>query len=94
MAGHSVTLNWVASTDTVDGYQIFHGVAPGSELTTPINPALVTALTYVDTVFAKAGPNVYDVRASLGGVLSTVSNEVSVSLPPAPPSNLTVAASS
>lgn len=93
MAGHSVTLNWVASTDTVDGYQIFHATTSGAEPTTPINPSLVTALTYVDTVAAKAGPNFYDVRASLGGVISTASNEVSVSLPPAPPTDLTVSAS-
>lgn len=81
-----VTLTWVASTDTVDGYNVYRGVATGQE-TARLNSALVTALTYEDDS-PIAGADFYVVKSSLGGVESVASNEVSVSVRPAAPTNL------
>lgn len=86
---HSVNLSWVASTDTVDGYFVFRGKTAGGESTTALNATIITGTTYDDTT-AVAGESFYVVKSSLGGVLSPVSNEVSVSLSPAPPTNLVV----
>lgn len=84
---HSVTLTWNASTDTVDGYNVYRGAAAGAEVGPPLNgTTLVTALTFTDT-----NPNETDwyvVRAVRAGVESVNSNEIAVTLPPAPPSNL------
>jgi len=90
---HSVTLSWVASTDAVDGYQVFRGTAAGAESATPLNAALITGTTYTDAT-AIPGKSFYIVKASLDGVLSAASDEVTVSLPPAAPTNLTVTAQS
>jgi hypothetical protein len=90
---HSVSLSWTASTDAVDGYQIFRGKTAGGEGATPINPALVTGTTYVDTG-ATPGEEFYVVKSSIGGVLSSASNEVSTQILPAPPTALTITASS
>lgn len=86
---HSVNLQWAASSDAVDGYLIYRGSKAGQEATTPLNTTLVTGTSYDDTT-AVAGQSFYVVKSSLDGVLSIVSNEVSVSLPPAPPTNLVV----
>jgi len=83
---HTVTLNWVASPDTVDGYNIYRGTAVGQE-TTKLNTAVVIGTTYVDTA-PVVGHSYYVVKASLGGVESVASNEVTVSLQPAAPTNL------
>jgi len=84
---HNVNLSWTASTDAVDGYNVYRGAAAGAETTTPLNAALITGTTYDDTT-AVAGKSYYTVKSSLGGVLSVVSNEIAVSLPPAAPTNL------
>jgi hypothetical protein len=83
---HTVTLSWVASVDAVDGYDVFRGVAAGQE-TTKLNTALVTGTTFTDST-PLAGQSFYVAKASLGGVLSVASNEVTVQLQPAPPTNL------
>lgn len=89
---HFVTLTWAASVDAVDGYLVFRGTAAGQE-TTQLTPAPITALTFTDNT-ALVGEDFYVVKSSLGGVLSVVSNEVSVSLPPAPPTDLVISAHS
>lgn len=86
---HSVSLSWTASADQVDGYQIFKGLTAGGEATTPVNSALVTGTTFIDTT-AAPGDEFYVVKSSLGGVLSVASNEVQAVILPAPPTNLTV----
>ncbi len=88
---HQVTLSWVASTDAVDGYNVYRGAVAGAE-TTKINSALVTPLTFVDSS-PLLGRNFYEVRSSIGGVESVVSNEVSTVILPAPPTNLAITAS-
>lgn len=83
---HTVTLNWTASTDAVDGYDVFRGTVAGAE-TTKLNTALVTGTSFVDSA-PVAGQSFYVAKASLGGVLSVASNEVTVTLQPAAPTNL------
>jgi hypothetical protein len=90
---HSVSLSWVASTDPVSGYNVYRGTAPGAEGTTPINSAIVTGTTYVDTA-PVLGEDYYVAKSVLNGVDSVASNEVSTVILPAPPTALTVTASS
>ena len=57
---HSVTLTWQASPDPVAGYNVYRGTnPPGNEGATPINPSLVTVLTYVDTNVTAGGFDVH-----------------------------------
>ena len=87
---HTVTLSWTASTDAVDGYNIYRGVATGQE-TTLVNTALVTGTSFTDTT-AVVGSDFYVAKAVKGGVESIASNEVSVVLLPAAPTNLVAVA--
>jgi hypothetical protein len=89
---HSVALSWTASTDVVDGYNIYRGSAAGQE-TTKVNTALVTGTTFTDST-AEVGDDFYIVKSSLGGVESVGSNEVEAVLLPQPPTGLKVTASS
>lgn len=82
---HSVSLSWVASTDTVDGYNIYRGSAAGAE-TTQI-ASLVSGVSFLDTTPA-VGEDFYVVKSSRNGAESVASNEVSVVLLPAAPTNL------
>lgn len=85
---HSVSLSWTASTDPVDGYNVYRGSAAGQE-TTKVNSSLVTGTTYTDTT-AVLGDDFYVVRAVLGGVEAVNSNEVDARVLPAPATNLTI----
>jgi fibronectin type 3 domain-containing protein len=91
---HSVTLTWTASVDAVAGYNVYRGTnPPGNEGATPINSALVTGTTYVDTaVFAGEKVDYVVTAVSSAGVESIHSNEVSAVVPIAPPTNLTAVA--
>jgi hypothetical protein len=89
---HSVSLAWTASTDAVDGYNIYRGSAAGAE-NVKLNSALVTATTFVDSA-APLGHDFYVVKSSIGGVESIASNEVNTVILPAPPTGLTITASS
>jgi fibronectin type 3 domain-containing protein len=92
---HSVTLNWVASTDTVAGYNVYRGTnPPGNEGATPINPSLVTGTTFVDPNVTGGEKLDYVVTAvSAQGVESVHSNEIVVTVPIQPPTNLTAVVS-
>lgn len=97
---HSVSLSWTASTDTVDGYQVYRSTTSGAESTstTPINTALITGTTYTDTTVSIGTQYFYEVRAqvTVNGIVtqSVVSNEVeSVVIVPFPPTNLIITAS-
>ena len=90
---HSVSLGWVASTDTVDGYNVYRGSAAGAETTLLNTSGLVTALVFTDSA-PVVGEDFYVVKASLGGVESPASNEVTVSLQPSAPTGLKITASS
>jgi hypothetical protein len=90
---HTVTLNWVASTDAVQGYNVYEAVnAPGTEAPPAINGGtLITGTSYVATV---PGPGVYEfvVTSVDNGAESVHSNEVSATVLPFPPTNVTVSA--
>lgn len=88
---HHVSLQWVASTDPVDGYSIYKGTVSGAE-TTKVNSALITGTTYDDTT-ATPGNWFYAVKSSLGGVESVLSNSINAVILPAPPTALTLVAS-
>ncbi len=93
MMSHSATLTWIASTDQVDSYNVYRGTnPPGNEGATPINAAPIMGLTYVDTTIV---PGKYDyvVTSVKSGIESIHSNEITVSLPPAPPTGLAVSVS-
>lgn len=84
---HSITLTWNASTDAVAGYNVYRGLAAGTESITSLNgTTLVTALTYVDTNVLLGQTYSYVVTAVENGVESLHSNEAitAVSLPSAP----------
>jgi fibronectin type 3 domain-containing protein len=92
---HQVTLNWVASTDPVAGYNVYRGTnPPGGEGATPINSTLVAGLTYTDLAVTAGEKVDYVVTAvSAQGVESIHSNEVAVQVPLFPPTGLTAVAS-
>jgi hypothetical protein len=93
MATHTVTLNWVASTDNVSGYNVYEAVnAPGTEAPPALNGSvLITGTTYVATV---PSPGVYEfvVTSVENGAESVHSNEVSATVLPFPPTSLVVSA--
>lgn len=87
---HSVNLTWTASTDAVDGYNIYRGSAAGQE-TALINTSVVTGTSFTDST-APLGASFYVARSVAGGVESDNSNEVSVSIRPSAPTNLVATA--
>ena len=87
---HSVVLSWTASTDTVDGYNVYRGLVSGQE-TLKLNSAVVVGTSFTDTT-ANVGESFYVVRSSVGGVESINSNEASVSVQPAAPTLLVATA--
>ena len=91
MATHTVTLSWTASTDAVQGYNVYMATNdPGGEKAPALNGAtLITADTYVATV---PGPGVYEfvVTSVENGAESIHSNEASATVLPFPPTNLLV----
>lgn len=89
---HDVKLAWAASSDPVSGYNVYRGAGAGLE-TTLLNAAPIAGLTYDDTV-ESAGVSFYVVKSVLNGVESVASNEISVTLRPAPPTNLVVVSAS
>jgi hypothetical protein len=90
---HQVVLQWVASTDTVAGYNVYRGTSAGAESTTALNAAPIVGLTYTDSTVTP-GTWFYTVKAIENGVLSPASGEVSTVILPAAPTNLTVVSSS
>lgn len=86
---HQVVLQWVASTDAVDGYNVYRGSAAGAESTTALNATPITLLTYTDAN-APVGSLFYVVKSVKGGVVSPISNEVTTVILPAAPTNLTI----
>lgn len=89
---HSVQLSWTASTDTVDGYNLYRGTVSGGE-TTKVNTAIITATTFTDSS-PVLGENFYVARSMKGGVESVNSNEATAVILPAPPTALVVVTAS
>lgn len=88
---HSVALSWTASTDTVDGYNVYRSTTSGTESTVPVNISPVAATSYTDSTVPGPGTYFYTVKAVKGGVTSLASNEVSAVILPAPATALVVA---
>jgi hypothetical protein len=93
MATHKVTLSWTASTDAVDGYNVYMAVnAPGTEVPPAVNGStLITGTTYTATV---PSPGIYDfvVTSVENGAESQHSAEVIATVPPFPPTAILVSA--
>lgn len=89
---HSVSLTWTASSDAVDGYNVYEGSTTGSE-TRKVNTAVVTGTSFIDAS-PSLGNNFYIARSIKNGVESVNSNEVNAVILPAPPTQLIVTASS
>lgn len=89
---HTVTINWTASTDAVDGYNVYMSKnSPGTEAPPALNPTLIIGTTYTATV---PSPGVYDfvVTSVENGAESAHSNETAATVLPFPPTNLLVSA--
>jgi hypothetical protein len=78
---HSVTLDWIASTSAVIGYNVFRGTVSGGPYT-QLNPSLVTTTQYQDSS-VQSGQTYYYVVTAVDSshVESTNSNEVSATIP-------------
>jgi hypothetical protein len=94
---HQCILSWVATPDAgvagFQGYNIYRGTATGAEGASPINSSPVNGLTYTDSS-PSVGVDFYVVKSVVNGVVSIPSNEVTTTILPAPPTNLTVVSSS
>jgi hypothetical protein len=82
---HSVTLSWVASTSpNIAGYNVYRGTTSlsGPYGATPVNPSLITTLSYVDTSVA-AGTTYYYVATAVNtsGAQSGDSTPVAATVP-------------
>ncbi len=82
---HSVTLSWVASTSpNIAGYNIYRGTTSlsGPYGATPVNPSLITTLSYVDTSVG-AGTTYYYVATAVNtsGVQSGDSTPIAATVP-------------
>jgi hypothetical protein len=80
-ASHSATLNWVASTSTVAGYNVYRSDVSGGAYA-KLNTQLITSTQYPDSTVL-AGQNYFYVvtSADSSGVESVFSNEASAVIP-------------
>ena len=85
---HSAILNWVASVDVIDGYNVYRRDT-ASGVPTKLNTALVSGTTFTDTTIG-VGDYFYFVRSSKDGIESVDSNQATAVVLPAPPTNLVV----
>lgn len=97
VATHIVNLAWTASVDSsiagFSGYNILRSSTAGGPYT-KVNSVVDTGVTFTDSgPFSSLGPFFYVVQSVAGSTVSTFSNEISVSLPPAPPTALVVVSS-
>lgn len=84
---HKAVLTWQASTDVVDGYNVYRGTnPPGNEASKPLNASPIVELTFVDTTVQVGVAYDYVVTALKNGSESLHSNEfiTPVILPEAP----------
>ena len=98
-ATHGAVLTWIASPDGAANptlaYNIYRGTTAGGEGSTPINSTPVAAgcsntstCTYTDTPVTLGVTYYYTLKATMGGAVSASSNEISFTVPIAPPSGL------
>jgi hypothetical protein len=78
---HSVDVNWVASTSTVAGYNVYRGTLSGGPYS-KINTTLLTGLTYTDSTVSSGATYYYVVTAvAVDGTESSFSNQVQAIIP-------------
>lgn len=89
---HQVVLDWTDSVDAGSSYNVFRSSTSGSFTGSPLNssPLAPGTATYTDTTVVP-GVWFYSVESVENGVSSAPAVQVTVSLPPAPPTGLTVA---
>jgi fibronectin type 3 domain-containing protein len=76
-----VTLNWVASTSTVSGYNVYRSTTNGSGYS-KLNSSLIPAVTYTDTSVQSGTTYYYVVTAvDSSGDESTDSNQATAVIP-------------
>ena len=85
---HTVVLSWTASTDGIEGYNIYRGTSPSAE-NTLLNLSPIIGTTFTDTT-PTDGEFFYVVRSVKGGIESVNSNESIARILPAPPTALTI----
>lgn len=90
---HTVTISWTASTDAVQGYNVYEAVnAPGTEKAPALNGStLIVGTTFVAPV---PGPGVYEfvVTSVENGAESIHSNEAAATVLPFPPTAVNITA--
>jgi hypothetical protein len=88
---HQVVLDWTDSVDAGSSYNVFRSSVSGSFTGAPLNssPLAPGVATYTDTTVVP-GVWYYSVESVENGVSSAPATQVTVSLPPAPPTGLTV----
>ena len=76
---HFITLNWVASPSSgVIGYNVYRGISPGGESSTPLNTGgVVTGTSFVDLSTVSGTTYYYTIKATNGSVESPPSTEAS-----------------
>lgn len=78
---HLVTLNWVASTSTVAGYNVYRGTMSGGPYS-KINSALINGLTFTDSAVSSGTTYYYVVTAvAADGTESLFSNQSQAVIP-------------
>jgi hypothetical protein len=79
---HSATLTWAASVTANVTYNVYRGSTSGGEdMTTPINPSAISALSYTDSNVTAGSQYFYVVEAVDGSGNSVPSNEVMATIP-------------
>jgi hypothetical protein len=78
---HSATLNWIASTSAVTGYNIYRSSVSGGPYT-KMNSSLIAVVAFTDTT-VQAGQTYYYVATSVNAsnAESSYSNEISATIP-------------
>lgn len=78
---HSVAVNWIASTSTVAGYNVYRGTLSGGPYS-KINATLITGLTYTDSTVSSGATYYYVVTAvAADGTESSFSSQVQAVIP-------------
>jgi hypothetical protein len=84
--GHNVSMSWTGSaTPGVVGYNVYRGTSPGSEGSTPLNPAPINGSNYTDANVT-AGATYYYVVTSVAsnGVTQSPASSEAVAQVPSP----------
>lgn len=91
---HTATINWTASPDAVQGYNVYRATTSGQEAPPALNgTTLITGTSYIDTTVQVGQVYFYVVTAVANGFESIHSNEAtSTVILPLPPTDVVVSA--